>query len=174
MLRVAPDDVAAEAWLALQAERLQGEEGAPTPRRDVTELRGSPIVEYVVAQTLFERAMRAVGQEEDPTPLLLAVRERLVPIAGEAAPFPAVDALLGYTYLDRDEDRAPGIAALERAHAKAPSDVDVLFALGILFAQDGRIEDAIRPLRLAARWSPRKETRAQARELLKTIGIRVR
>jgi len=70
---------------------------------------------------------------------------------------------LGATYLMTTDDPAPGIAALERSLALAPTEIGTIYNLILIEAKTGRLEEATKRLDALARVAD-AETVRQARE----------
>ena len=128
------------------------------------------------------RRLEASGRMSAATPSADVVKARdLFRKATELNPSSAIAfAGLGATYTMTNDDPAPGIAALERSLALAPSETPTLFNLVMLDARAGRRADAgtvrqarenllIADLNRASELG-RAGKRAEAAELLKSVA----
>jgi tetratricopeptide (TPR) repeat protein len=80
-------------------------------------------------------------------------------LAGRAPGYPMIDVMIAQAYLKQDPvDYENALRMLERAEKTSPSDPDIFYMRGKIYAEQGRFEDAVGPLRRAIDLTPTAAT----------------
>jgi tetratricopeptide (TPR) repeat protein len=171
-LKVNPSSADASAEMGVAKSRQRQNDEAETYFEKAVQLGSTNYLPYLLyADSILRRVDATLRRNAGAPSADVAKARELFRKAAELNPSSAIAfAGLGATYTMTKDDPAPGIAALDRSLALAPSEVDALYNMVVLDARAGRREDAERRLAVLASVTD-AETVGKARESLNFADV---